>query len=387
MGSRYASNSQEVLYRDGKLIGFNAGYGFYAEHESGYRGQEQMKPKKIIDKENTHPFNGEIVENPEAIKMMEFSDGNVWITNDLWTYLSLMEKTEEERREIMDSYIHNDDRQSDEELAARLGMQEQPPEVIALWSGGFGRSGGNFNLISSSEQSSELLRKLYAEMQKGNVAISSDYSFIFKDRGLSFVLLDQLSQEDLLKKQLIDRRNELAQKFQREYKEYLKAEGLEGLFGGHKYPIEFWNVQIHDLLLGKNDEIMPQFYLELTDTSKGRENLHANTLHNVPRFMTGDDIKFLVPIVQTPEYAEFAKSHSKDEIGEYLNSKLKEYHEQQRIANQQGYEIGQDSLESISAKQRTETVNKRSSLLKDKIEKWLHTDRENDKDKPEEKGE
>ena len=47
---RYAYHGQEVLKRDGKLVGFNAGYGFYAEHESGYTGTEQMKPKKIIDK-------------------------------------------------------------------------------------------------------------------------------------------------------------------------------------------------------------------------------------------------------------------------------------------------------------------------------------------------
>ena len=30
---RYAYHGQEVLKRDGKLVGFNAGYGFYAEHE------------------------------------------------------------------------------------------------------------------------------------------------------------------------------------------------------------------------------------------------------------------------------------------------------------------------------------------------------------------
>ena len=29
---RYAYHGQEVLKRDGKLVGFNAGYGFYSEH-------------------------------------------------------------------------------------------------------------------------------------------------------------------------------------------------------------------------------------------------------------------------------------------------------------------------------------------------------------------
>ena len=87
-------------------------------------------------------------------------------------------------------------------------------------------------------------------MQKGNVAISSDYSFMFKDRGLSFVLLDQLTQEDLMNKQLVDHRDEMARQFQKEYREYLQKEGLDEsvcIGQGGKYPAEFWNVQISDL--------------------------------------------------------------------------------------------------------------------------------------------
>lgn len=246
---RYAYHGQEVLKRDGKLVGFNAGYGFYSEHEHGYTGEEQMKSKKIIDKNKNDPFNGEIVENPQAINLMEFSDGSVWLTNNGWNYASLMRKTEEERHEIMDRYINNDDRKRNEEFMSKLGSNMYSPEVIALWHAGF-NGGGNFDLISTNEQSSELIRTLYAEMQKGNVAISSDYSFMFKDRGLSFVLLDQLTQEDLMNKQLVDHRDEMARQFQKEYSEYLQQEGLDEsvcIGKGGKYPAEFWNVQISDL--------------------------------------------------------------------------------------------------------------------------------------------
>ncbi len=246
---RYAYHGQEVLKRDGKLVGFNAGYGFYSEHEHGYTGEEQIKSKKIIDKNKNHPFNGEIVENPQAINLMEFSDGSVWLTNDGWNYASLMKKTEEERHEIMDRYINNDDRKRNEEFMSKFGANMDSPEVIALWYAGF-NGGGNFDLISTNEQSSELIRTLYAEMQRGNVAISSDYSFMFKDRGLSFVLLDQLTQEDLMNKQLVDHRDEMAGQFQKEYREYLQQEGLDEnvcIGRGGKYPAEFWNVQISDL--------------------------------------------------------------------------------------------------------------------------------------------
>ena len=160
---RYAYHGQEVLKRDGKLVGFNAGYGFYAEHEFGYTGTEQVKPKKIIDKNKNHPFNGEIVENPQAINLMEFSDGSVWLTNDGWNYASLMRKTEEERHEIMDRYINNDDRKRTEKFMSKIGANMDSPEVIALWYAGF-NGGGNFDLISTNEQSSELIKTLYAEM-------------------------------------------------------------------------------------------------------------------------------------------------------------------------------------------------------------------------------
>lgn len=75
------------------------------------------------------------------------------------------EKTEEERHEIMDRYINNDDRKRNEEFMSRLGANVDSPEVVALWYAGFnGR--GNFDLISTNEQSSELIKTLYAEMQK-----------------------------------------------------------------------------------------------------------------------------------------------------------------------------------------------------------------------------
>ena len=125
--------------------------------------------------------------------MMKFSDGNVWITNDSLYYYRLMQKTEEERREIVDKYINNDDRKRTEEFMSSFGGKVDSPEVIALWSAGW-NGGGNFDLISTTEQSSEVLKKLYEEMQKGNVAISSDYSFMFKDRGFIFCIIRPTNQ-------------------------------------------------------------------------------------------------------------------------------------------------------------------------------------------------
>ena len=341
-----------------------------------------MKPKRIIDKNKNHPFNGEIVEKPDEIQMMEFNDGNVWVTNNLRNYYSLMKKTEEERREIMDIYINNDDRKRTEKFISSFGGRVDSPEVVALWNAGF-NGGGNFDLISTNEQSSELLRKLYSEMQKGNVAISSDYSFMFKDRGLSFVLLNQLTQEDLMNKKLVDHRDELGKKFQEEYREYLEVEGL-GEFE-EKYPLGFWNLQITGL--NQTDKgISPEFYLELYHINHGDWD-NNSCLFNVTHRMSGDEIKFLVPIAKSKEFEEFANSHSKEDIEAYINEQLEQYHEQQKIVEEQGYQIGEDSLNSIATEQRTGTVEKSSSSLREKIGKWLHPDRKNEKDKSEEKGE
>ena len=382
---RYAYRGQEVLKRDSKLVGINVGYGFYAEHENRYTGAEQMKPKKGKDKNKNHPFNGEIVKNPKSVNLMQFSDGNLWLTNDEWNYMSLMRKTEEERREIMDKYVNNDDRKRNEDFMSKLGANIDSPEIVALWYAGFNGGDGRFDLISTNEQSRELIRTLYDEMQKGNVAISSDYSFMFKDRGLSFVLLDQLTQEDLMNKQLVDHRDEMGRKFEKEYNDFLEKEGLDGYDIEMNYPLRFTNVQITGLK--QTDKgISPEFYLELYHIVNGEWD-NNSCLFNVTHCMTGDEIKFLVPIAKSKEFEEFANNHSKEDIESYINEQLEKYHQQQKIAEEQEYQIGKDSLETIATEQRKETVEKRAESLKDKITQWLHPERENDKDKSEEKGE
>lgn len=368
--SRYAEYSQEILYRDGKLIGFNAGYGFNSEHEYGYKGMEQMQPRKAMKEDKQpNPFSEEIVRNPEAVHLMELNDDrNVFLTNDDFYYYRMLEMSEEDRSRRVESLINNDDRKSTADFLARMGMQPEQPEVVSLW------NSSSFYLLSTNEHSSELLKTLYAEMQKGNVAISSDYSFLFKDRGLSFVLLDQLSKEDFLTKQLVDHRDEMSKQFEREYNDFLKAEGLAGYGVDMNYPIRFANVQITGL--NQTDKrISPEFYLELYQIVNGDRGYNSCLL-KVTRHMSGDEIKFLVPIAKSKEFEEFANRHSKEDIEAYINEQLEQYHEQQKIAEEQGYQIGEDSLITIATEQRTETVEKRKLSLKDKISNWLHPDRE-----------
>lgn len=134
-----------------------------------------------------------------------------------------------------------------------------------------------------------------------------------------------------------------------------------------------------------NGEIVPEFYLEIIDTSKGREDLDSLCMHRLSR-LTGDEIKALVPVVKSPKYAEYAKNHSKENAEQYLIEELALYRKKQEIEDSR-YLANKESLEKIASEQRTETVEKRSVSLKDKIGKWLKHDKENSKDKSEEKGE
>lgn len=130
---------------------------------------------------------------------------------------------------------------------------------------------------------------------------------------------------------------------------------------------------------------MPVFYLEILDTSKGREDLDNLCMHKLSH-LTGDEIKALVPVVQSQEYAEYAKSHSQEEVETYLIEELGLYR-QRKIIEAGRYLADKEALEKIASEQRTETVEKRSLSLKGIISKWLHPDRENDKGTPEGKGE
>lgn len=125
--------------------------------------------------------------------------------------------------------------------------------------------------------------------------------------------------------------------------------------------------------------------MEILDTSKGREDLDALCMHGLCH-LTGDQIKAIVPIVKSESYAEYARNHSQEEVETYLLEELALYKQRQTIEEAR-YLADREALGKIASEQRTGTVDKKSTSLKDKIEKWLHPDKEKDQDKSEEKGE
>lgn len=108
-------------------------------------------------------------------------------------------------------------------------------------------------------------------------------------------------------------------------------------------------------------------------------------MHKLCR-LKGDEIKALVPVIKSQEYAEYARSHSKEDVETYLIGELALYKERKTIEERR-YLFNKDFLESIAKEQRTETVQKNSTSLKDSVKNWLHPNREKVADKPEEIGE
>ena len=334
---RYGVHSQEILDRNDKLIGFNAGFGSHTEHESGYHGFEQKAPEGLkyklkLKKIKKHPFYNDIIKNPDEIQMLELADGNVWITNDLGDYYKILKKPKEEQQKIINNYINNYDRQREEEFYMKMKITPSNPSVIPLW------DDTNFDLISTNNYGKKILMSLYEEIKKGNVAISSDYSFMFKDRGLSFVIVDRLNEDDLKNKRLRDHQNFLAKNFKKQYNEYLKKEGLAGYGVEMKYPLGFANLRTVGLYETK-EGFSPNFYVEIYHVDNGKWN-NDSCLFNVKRYMTDLEIKHLVTIAKSKEFMSFANNRSKKDIEEYIINQLEKFNEQQKDKTEPDQRIG-----------------------------------------------
>lgn len=402
---RYACTSQEVLIREGRLVGFNAGYGYCAEHQGGYKGKEQRKIEKA-DNDTENPFYAESVTWPESVFIMEFDDKTIWLTNNETVFYGLANKTDKERRKfIEESFISNIKRQF---IKNEKQQEEKMPEILAFWDGIHGD--GSFDLVSTAKQGCQLLKKLYAEMQKENVAISSDYSFMFKDRGLSFIIKDQLTEQDMMNKKIVNHHDDMVKKLEKEYYEFLIQEGLICTPQDMKWqnPIYTTIPQVIDFKKGHQGELNPVFFINLTDNSKTKAykaqksckekginllniaygNKYSGlierqpTIPKLPVYLTGDEIKVLVSIIKSQEFIEYAENNPTEEVGQYLLEQLEQYHESEKTEQNQ-YMVGEKNLEAIAIEQRTEVIDKQTKLLNAKMLEWLHPSKENDKEKTE----
>ena len=186
------NEGQEILYRNGKFVGLNTGYhlGWFF-HDFIYNGPEQFKTS-VKNKDN--PFYGQIIENPKAIQIIEWGENDVLISNIPELYEKLKGLPKEKRATDIYSRIKENN----------YGHLDLPDEtiVVSSWYPGNEKYGGRFYLTSIGGKNVDIIKKLYNEIQKSNVAVSSGYTFMFEDRGLSFIILDQLSKEDLENKKI-----------------------------------------------------------------------------------------------------------------------------------------------------------------------------------------
>ena len=182
---RYAYNGYEELINPetGELKGINFGYGFYAEHERGFSCVEQTKPPLKFGKKNK-AFEEERIKQPGCIQLIKLDEQHSVLTNSPYLTEDFQAEDLKQSRDVEEVA----------KMSKQFGMQiGQPNPFYTSWTDKY------FTILSIDSESAQILEHLYQEIMRGNVAVSSNFSSSFKDRGLSFVMLDQLEKANYKK--------------------------------------------------------------------------------------------------------------------------------------------------------------------------------------------
>ena len=307
---RYATSNFQILTnkRNGQLKGINFGYGYYSEHERGYSGSETFDYE---NKQLVGPFIKETIKNPSQVKFFRDSKNRVMLSSD--SFLNRKVKTNEDLIEFIDASLSSDDN--------FMTTFKKEEKFYAYW------SDDHFYIIGLEAFANDLLEKLYDNIQRENIAVSSDFSGIFDDRGLSFVVLNQLEPVDFAIKRASEVYEYMLEEQQKKYKQYLKDNGMHFFSEKKKeYPFELFNVQIQGIDMTSDDEISPYFYVEIYD------NIHLNSdlegrrdfYSNISRRLTGLEIEFLVGLAQDAKFTEYANNNSFEDTEKYIIELLEE---------------------------------------------------------------
>lgn len=357
---------KEIIKRDGKIVGINLGYGFYGEHESTYNGPEQGKSQ--IDSLERIAFEGETIENTNQIRMFEFDDGMICITNDMdfCNYAERHRMSMDELQKNFTSYVGYDD--TNQMFLKSIGYkaQDEIPGIKAAWA-----CRGVFYLISKDRESNEILKTLYSEIQRKNVAVSNDYRFLFKDRGLSFIMLDQLTREELAKKGLLKCVERVKSEIDKKYIKMVYDQGL--LRRSKKYPITIDYLYAQELKIS-SDDVNPILVIEYSKTNPQTQD---RSYKSSTGYFETEKFEYLLTLLKTDELREFSDSHSLDDVVEYINSNMEEFRSKEnKVRN---FEIKEDDLLALASSQRSESVERRLEDLKRSADRWLNPDKEKSK--------
>lgn len=179
--SRYAVHSQEILYDSmGRIAGFNAGYGFYSEHEWGYQGRELANPADHSRHAGSGSFADCLVDKPDHVMLVERDDGMAGITNDA----RFANRFDFASSSEWDEYMSGN-----RDVSEYGSYGRQPGIFDAFW------DSSRFTVFGKTDEASDAIREVYEATQGGDVAIAANFSPLFSDRGLSFVILSRLDDE------------------------------------------------------------------------------------------------------------------------------------------------------------------------------------------------
>ena len=298
--SRYATHGQEIIYDDsGNVIGINMGFGFYSEHEWGYRGNEIANPAKHSRISGPGSFEDARISDPSQIMFLERDDGVAGITNAVWLY---NQGVLEDSRRFQERLI---DGNRDVSEAAVFGAV--PEYFDAFW------NDTRFIVFARSEMADEAIRDVYEHIMVGDAAIGSDFTPLFSNRGLSIVILSRLEDGAHDARAFETYLDELMEQGEQEVNDHLEEMGNHPWnFSEHDGALWLGNVQASDVLDVNGTPTVYYYcephdmleFFEVPEDENGwrNSNIDSIVMFDIPHRLTAEGIYALYREGNSPEY-------------------------------------------------------------------------------------
>lgn len=294
---RYTQFGQEVIFTDDKkLLGICIGYDFCSEHEWGYDGRISTRPKRKHN-DPSPTFAEAIIDKPECVELVECDDGLMALaSHTLWGPL----------RDIEDRYGYLENHPD-----VRCAEPDHRDDVFfdAFW------DERNFLIFGIDGYSSKILEELNECIKAKDVAVSADFRPLFKNRGLSFVVVSRIPSDKTKAREDAIRLEKLALDARADLEQWLKDQCNESwCYSAFNGAVWLSNVQpfaVYDV------EGSPEtyFYFEPHDMlawnrsdDYEKDNISSCVMFDIPHMTNALGVKKLYEIGNSGEYIEQAAS-------------------------------------------------------------------------------
>ena len=306
---RYTWQGQEVVCNDnGELVGVNIGFDFCSEHEWGYSGRELAHRRRRGDY-SSPSFEQALIDKLDMISLIECDDGLMALTS----YPQGRGYDIADRDSYMEG--HHDVRTADPDRRPGACFD-------AFW------DENSFLIYAIDGYSSKILCELYDHILNYDVAVSPNFLPIFRERGLSFVIVSHLSKEDHETRNRILNIERIALDAREDLGLWLREHGNSSWeYSTFKGAVWLSNVQV-SFVLDVDNTPVPYFYYEPHDmlawTKTPHDNISSIYFSKMPHWMSAEGVQALYLTGNSDEYTTRAKDLDHQSREELLMSMWRE---------------------------------------------------------------